>query len=57
MALRQLYRNLPYQSYIPPPFVHLVSKEHVSVKCLDNSLLMEETAIMCLNNVVDTVIL
>ena len=41
----------------PPPFAHLVSKEHVSVKCLDNSLLMEETAIMCLNNVVDTVIL
>ena len=40
-----------------PPFVHLVSKEHVSLKCLDNSLLMEETAIMCLNHVTDTVVL
>ena len=49
-------REFTIPKLYPPPFVHLVSKEHVSVTCLDDSLLKEETA-MCLNNVIDTVIL
>ena len=43
-----------FTKVMSPPFIHLISKGHLSVKCLDNSLLMEETIIMCLNNVIDT---
>ena len=38
-----------------PTFKHLRSKEHLSVEYLDDSLLIEETARIYLNNVTDTV--
>ena len=41
--------------FIYPPFKHLRSKGHLSVKYLDDSLLIGETARICLNNVTDTV--
>ena len=44
-----------FTKVMSPPFKHLRSKGHLSVKYLDDSLLIEETARICLNNVTDTV--
>ena len=44
-----------FTKVMSPPFKHLRSKGHLSVKYLDHSLLIEETARICLNNVTDTV--
>ena len=38
-----------------PPFRHLRSKGHLSVKYLDDSLLIGESVIACLDNVIDTI--
>ena len=38
-----------------PPFKHLRFKGHLLVKYLDDSILIGETARICLNNVTDTV--
>ena len=44
-----------FTKVMSPPFKHLRSKGHLSVKYLDDSLLIGETARICLNNVTDTV--
>ena len=44
-----------FTKVMSPPFKHLRSKGHLSVKYLDDSLLIEETARISLNNVTDTV--
>ena len=44
-----------FTKVMSPPFKHLRSKRHLSVIYLDDSLLIGETARICLNNVTDTV--
>ena len=44
-----------FTKVMSPPFKHLRSKGHLSVKYLNHSLLIGETARICLNNATDTV--
>ena len=48
-----LYVSLPKVMF--PPFTYLRSKGHFSAKYLDDSFLIGETEIICLNNIIDTV--
>ena len=44
-----------FPKVMSPPFKHLRSKGHLSVKYLDDSFLIGETVRICLKNVTDTV--
>ena len=44
-----------FTKFLTPPFKYLRSKGHLSVKYIDDSLLLGETFEICLNNIRDTV--